>query len=738
MKRLLLPLFLTVILLTACSEEAPPTAQSPYFKAEQIEIPYGYELLDSQLDAYDGRVEVRVCTPYDENTREQDLFTLTYDTATGEYEIELVEDTESRTLYSKRLGERRFEVTGILGNMSYKSATLLEYSPEGEILRELDCGELFETELSSLRTNVAGDGNIFELHAIFEHKKRLYAVSNIGVAEISDDGTKRRLWQSDEPLKSASYVGERLILVTSERAYEFDLDALIPGEEFKLPEGHSATDILPLEGYELATRSSEGVYGFNRDSEGNFVETAVCDFGSVDVNSATVRNFLAVSPQEFYLIETNSLSFEHTLWRLTMIPSDEYIERTELTVAFYPTDNHPDIRQAIVDFNRRSDKFRFRVKVYAAADGGISNDDLATVKTRFAADIASGDVPDIVVMEDFLTNDSDDFEAQGLFCDLYALMDAAGYPRENILACQRETFERENPRSGETYLPYLALQTQVKTLLCDPADYDGRLTLEGLLDLQESGVKPTRFYSKWTPISTYLRYNLDRFIDSDGVPHFDSPLFMRMLEATRSDIKFDSEDEGLFSEYDISSPAKLVRDFVQNGIPVPHVAGYPDSDGSGVELTASKIIGVTEACENKDAAFELIEILLSDEYRCAKYASSIPMVTESSFEWYLDEKINRHYYVASNRMSISSPDPFDEHDLEMHRSTLGEGVYIILTDEFIEFLRETLLSARSEPAINDKIMEIVCEEYMSDHRTPAEIAEIINDRVEIVWNEKKR
>ena len=101
-----------------------------------------------------------------------------------------------------------------------------------------------------------------------------------------------------------------------------------------------------------------------------------------------------------------------------MIPADQLPQKEDIVIAKL-SDNGDLSSQAIIDFNRSSETHRFVIRDYT-----VYPEDRRQL--AFDTDIAAGDIPDIVIMEDSQADGTivNTYETSDLLCDLTPLMQA--------------------------------------------------------------------------------------------------------------------------------------------------------------------------------------------------------------------------------------------------------------------------------------------------------------------------
>ncbi|MBQ8508623.1 MAG: hypothetical protein IJ493_01835 [Clostridia bacterium] len=739
---------LLLCLLTGCEQADEPveTARSTVYRSEKVALPENFSPTIGGISTSGGRV----CVP--------GWFTGAK-TVDGQYrQIFSVDETGGNPrLDDLRASEDGMRVGGItympdggryvveyqLGDACYERMSVLRYDAEGAVAASYDCETLFGLDISRLKVDLAGDGG-FSIVGVFE-EEQLVIVSSTGIAVI--EGESQRRIDSRYEITGAVMSRGRLIVIYEKNkksaASYVDLEAGEFGGDLTLPEGISGR-LMGLEGYDLGVQNSTGVYGL-RETESGWNVVEVCDFVASDVVGSMVYGFAVLTEDCFYALTRNEITRETELWRMTRL--DNPPEKQVLTIAAL-MDYDAYLQQAVVDFNRTSDTYRFEIVSYTAVkENGAF--DTQTASSRFNADIAAGNIPDVVMLPAGMPTSAADYARQGLFCDLYGLMTDA--EQANLLESVREYGETDGR------LCYLAVQSTATTQVCDGRWWEstggGELTLERVMNLLES--EDVRLADNpRTLLRDTLQYSLHEFIDGEGKTSFTSEKFLRFLDLYKraADGEFDhsvetekDDDRAVYREGKLRISQLRVdglyryysarKNYETDSL---KVLGYPGENGNTTLLSPNLIWGITQACEAKEAAWALLKIRISDDY-VMNYSRTLPLVTYSALDVYLSNEMEKYYFLCHEGRGYTSGLPIDAADGEAVMGKPGEVVRPTAADAAM--LRSMAESARTLPDLHREVMLIISEElwnFAQEARYSApEIAEIINNRVSIVYNERK-
>nr|MDE6608460.1 extracellular solute-binding protein [Lachnospiraceae bacterium] len=219
-------------------------------------------------------------------------------------------------------------------------------------------------------------------------------------------------------------------------------------------------------------------------------------------------------------------------------------------ITFGTVDMTTGIRSSIINFNKKSDKYRLQIIEYSS---GTTPEEGAT---RFKNEITAGNMPDIINISD---GTEEFYAAKGLLEDLKPYFDTEqGINRadyfENILTAM-ETGGKMYVLSPDFYIDTLAGKTK----------YVGEgysWTMEDMKRLEETreeGVEMFDHETKAGVLDISLRYNLAQFFDmSKGFCDFDNPEFRDILEFANRFPKENEYQEGDASDWRKANDGNLL------------------------------------------------------------------------------------------------------------------------------------------------------------------------------------
>lgn len=485
-------------------------------------------------------------------------------------------------------------------------------------------------------------------------------------------------------------------------------------------------------GYDFCYNKGESFYGYKLadGSEEKLVTWINCDVNSNNVTSPYITeegNIVCLS-SEYSNTGDGATTYFITL---TKTPYDQVPQKTTLTLACVYLGY--DIKNQILDFNRKSSDYRIEVRDYSEFN---TEDDYSAGYTKLITEIGSGAVPDIMLTDGLPI---ETFGAKGLLADLWPFIDAdeelggrAGVvePVFNALSQDGKLYEI----SSNFYI----------TTIAGPASIVGTepgWTYEEMYAALDQMPEGCELFSLGTTrsdvFSSICMLNLSRFVDwTTGECSFDSDDFISLMEfANRFPETFDWEHHEWTNEdsdaYRIKEGRQLL---VTLSLSDPYsynyysemfngdmaLKGFPDVPGSGAVFNMNGTgLAIASTCKNQDAAWSFVRTLLTREYQ-ENYTYGF-CTNRELCEENLQSMVGQSYYT------------YDQ--------VTGEEKEIIFTQENSDLITDlinntSMVADYNTSQINDIINEEVAY-YFSGEKTAQDVAATIQNRVSIYVNEQR-
>lgn len=485
-------------------------------------------------------------------------------------------------------------------------------------------------------------------------------------------------------------------------------------------------------GYDFCYNKGESFYGYKLadGSEEKLVTWINCDVNSNNVTSPYITeegNIVCLS-SEYSNTGDGATTYFITL---TKTPYDQVPQKTTLTLACVYLGY--DIKNQILDFNRKSSDYRIEVRDYSEFN---TEDDYSAGYTKLITEIGSGAVPDIMLTDGLPI---ETFGAKGLLADLWPFIDAdeelggrAGVvePVFNALSQDGKLYEI----SSSFYI----------TTIAGPASIVGTepgWTYEEMYAALDQMPEGCELFSLGTTrsdvFSSICMLNLSRFVDwTTGECSFDSDDFISLMEfANRFPETFDWEHHEWTNEDSDAYRIKEGRQLLLTvSLPDAYnynyysemfngdmaLKGFPDVPGSGAVFNLNGTsLAIASTCKNQDAAWSFVRTLLTREY----------------------QENNTYGFCTNRELCEENIQSMVGESYYSYDQVTGEEKEIIFTQENADIITDlinntSMVADYNTSQINDIINEEVAY-YFSGEKTAQDVAATIQNRVSIYVNEQR-
>lgn len=490
--------------------------------------------------------------------------------------------------------------------------------------------------------------------------------------------------------------------------------------------------------HDLLLVDNIGVSGYNLGDE---EATLLMNFIDSDLDASYINNIQAVSETQFYGIINENQTGNTVLMRFTKVAPEDVVDKTVLTLACNGV--NWDVRNQVVKFNKTNTKYRIRINDYSQYN---TDDDYTAGATKMNTDIASGNIPDMLILDSDFPVES--YSSKGLFEDLYTYIDKdEELNRQDYFSNIFSALETE----GKLYrlVPsFTVLTTAGKTA---DVGAEGGCTLKELNQILATKPEGTRAFAQETR-STVLSYSIQmsnqQFIDKDtGKCSFNSDGFIDLLEFLKQfPEEYDDEKYGDSYWQDYNSLWRqgkvLLRiftldsfdsyNYTKKGVFGTDITliGFPSDNKEGSVIVPSLDIVMSSKSKNKDGAWEFMRFFLSDDYQ-----------NNIEYGWPLSMKRVEELAEKAKKK------PFYEDEfgniVEYDQTYYVDGVDIPIspmTDAEIEEVMNFIKSLEQVYTYDANLINIISEEaapYFADQKNAKEVAEIIQSRIQIYVNENR-
>ena len=489
--------------------------------------------------------------------------------------------------------------------------------------------------------------------------------------------------------------------------------------------------------YDLFLASSTGVYGYNI---GDTETKLLMNFIDSDVSGYSIYNLININDEEFYA--TYDSDDGNAIGRFTKVPPSEVKDKKTLVLACNGINY--SIRNDIVKFNKSNEEYRIAIQDYASLYN--TEDDYQAGLNRLNADIVSGKIPDILVIDDNMPVGS--YVAKGLFEDL------------------KPFIEKDEELDINNYMPNIldAFSTDGKLYRLVPTYMISTLVAKTSLVGEERGwtiAEVNQLMSQMPETASFLP-DMDRgsmltncmtmagnqFLDFEkGTCNFDSDAFIEMLEFLKqfpeqiddsayTDEFWDSYDTmwrenravtmaytlSGFKDYNYTEKGTFGEDIT--------LIGFPSSNEDGSSIMPNMQFAMSAKSANKEGAWQFMRYYLTDEYQEGDnygFPLSIKALDARG-----EKAMKVDTYIDENGNEIENPDYYYMNGVEVEIKPM--------TQEEVDNLKQMLYTFNQVYNYDQELMNIISEEsaaFFSGQKSAKDVASIIQSRVKIYVNENR-
>lgn len=401
-----------------------------------------------------------------------------------------------------------------------------------------------------------------------------------------------------------------------------------------------------------------------------------------------------------------------------------------------------DMKQRVVEYNRRNEKYRITVKEY---DSYNSEGDYEAGQKQMNNDIISGNMPDIL---DVSVLPFENYVSKGLLADIgKRIAEDEELSKVEFVQNVLDAYSID----GKLYciIPSFTAATVAgkKSILGDRTSW----TMADLKQLMATMPEGTLAFGEMTRdqfLYNVMNYCGADFIDvSAGKCNFDSQNFIEMLEYAKSLPKELSEEaygEGYWATYESQyrENRTVLRDmyigslsnvnYTLNGDFGEDVSyiGFPTESGMGAYVQARECFAISAKSANQDGAWDFMRYYLTEEFQ-SKLDWGLP-VQKKYFLEKAQAATKRPYYLDENGNKVEYDDYFYMNNEEIKLDPLSQAQ----VDQLVNYI----FSINKRYYGNTDIQNIIteeCEPYFLGQKTAQEVVKIIQSKAQIYVDERR-
>ena len=469
----------------------------------------------------------------------------------------------------------------------------------------------------------------------------------------------------------------------------------------------------------------------------------VLNWVDTNVDGNYISAFKVLKDGRFALLYDNYEDDPEVIF-LTKVSRSQIPEKEVLTLASFTGDD-TTLQQAIIKFNRKSEKYRVELKTYYEYGMANGAEDFDDAMALLHMDIVSGEAPDIICLKQL---DMFNLADSGALEDLAPyLKKSQNLKREDFLESVLDAYEIDGR------LVTIPVSFTLRSLFAKErmVGAEPGWTLSEMIALKEA-YPDALFMSQMDrnlALKMCLEYGWEGFVDEEtGECFFDSEEFVKVLQFANSFGQWGGyerepydalqKDAMILVDEMISSVEnyQMVRLLIEEP---STVIGYPSGDGTPITVISGwDTYAIATRSDNKEGAWEFMESVLSEENMSKPYYSFSTRV--SLLEEMFSKAMEKEYETdaAGNVLYNEAGEPIEK--IKYTWGYYGDWTAEIYaaTEEEINELRQMISNVHLEGGRSQTIINIVTEEagaYFTGQKSAEEVAEIIQSRVEIYVNE---
>ncbi len=521
----------------------------------------------------------------------------------------------------------------------------------------------------------------------------------------------------------------------------------------------SATYPLPQSAYSVVTGGGEydvyfndGSYlcGFNFGSE---KAERLFNWINCDINGGEVENFRINEDGSVTVVTNKYKSYDESytveMAKVSKVPASSLPVKEKLVLATMGIDW--DVRNLIIDFNRKSEDCRIEIKDYS--EYNTEEDGKAGV-TKLTTELLAGTVPDLIDLSGLPYTQ---LATKGILADLYPYIDAdEEFSRDDFFRNVFKALEVNGKLCSTCANFSVNALVGAAKIVGNKIGWTYDEFYEALSKMPE-GCDPLDVTATcYDVLSTCLALDLDQYMDwGTGKCSFDSDSFKQLLRfsagfpesfdwenyewsaESNTDTRIAEGRQMLMQAY-ISSVSDIrYYDFYFGGDAT--YVGYPTLSGTGNMLGTGSGFAMSEASAHKDQAWKFLRQFYTEEAQ--ENAWSLP-TNKNVFNKRLKEEMTPEYQKDAEGNYLLDE---EGNKIEVSKGGIGTSTgevfeFYALTQEQADELMELIESTDKISSGNEKMYDIVAKHakaYYAGDKTLDETVKYIQSEANIYINEQR-
>lgn len=519
----------------------------------------------------------------------------------------------------------------------------------------------------------------------------------------------------------------------------FDLESGETGEQTELTFANNY-GIRAGSDTDLLLTNNLGVYTWNI---GDAEPKMFMNYINSDLPTNNIQYVQMVDDKHFVAIYNEIENWEQRCAYFTYVDPADIPDKEVLVLGGEYVNS--DVKSKVIDFNKASDQYRITVKDYSTYN---TNEDWTAGQTRLNSDITSGQMPDIMLLNNMSSYGN--YVSKGLLADIGKLL--AADEELSKLEYLQNVWDAFSV-NGNLYavVPSFNVRTMIakKSLVGEPQSWT-MADVEAVLATMPEGAKAFGDMMRDSYIYYMLSYAGQDFINVEtGKCNFNSQSFVDMLEYAKTlpteypQDYWENYDYSFYESQYRENRALLYDLYISNikdckyqikgyiGEEISFV-GFPTSDSNGSTINSGNYTFMISArSRHQDGAWQFVRQFLTEEYQSGGQFYDMP-VLKSAFLNKAREATERSYWTDEDGNKEYYDDTWNIN---------GEEVILEpFTQEEVDAICEFIYTVDRTAYYNEDIRNIITEEaeaFFTGQKSVQEVVDIIQSRAQVFVNENR-
>ena len=477
-----------------------------------------------------------------------------------------------------------------------------------------------------------------------------------------------------------------------------------------------------------------------------------------DVDNSNISGYLVMDDGKVIAVSSEwDDNYEHmnnTLITMEKVPSSTLPQKEVLTLAVQYLDW--EARRQIINFNRKHDSVRIEVQDYSEYN---TEDDYEAGLTKLRTEMLAGNCPDIIFLNGLPAKQ---LAAKGLLADLYPLIDAdPELSREDFFPTVLAAMENNGKLYSTCSSFEIISAVGASRVVGSEPGWTYADLMAALQEMPEGCTVFSTGETRYDILQLCMMLDMDHFVDwNTGKVSFDSQEFIDLLNFAKNfpadfdweNYEWSEEDNDDFriregrqllmygDLYDFTSISQYESIF--GGLDAFTFIGFPTSEGVGSMIRTESGYGISEKCQNKEAAWEFVRTFMTEEYQ-ENNAWNFPSNIHS-YEKKRAEAMNPTYVKDENGNIMLDPETgeklMEQKGGYWDNATQEYVPTSFYTEEEIDKIESVIKNTDRVYAVDESINEIVREQveaFFAGQRSAEDVAKLIQSKAMIYVNEQR-